>query len=150
VEGAWVQRIVLCLVAGIAALALDVPAGLAGNCWEGWCFVAVPGADPATAATRGVLDNYWRDRPVATASAAARGNLDSYWRDARNATRSDSTAGGSRETLLARARGAFSWGSFGIGIGVALGALLALVAVAGALGFRVSRDGAAWARATPH
>ena len=57
----------------------------------GW--VPVPGADGPTAATRGVLDSWWRDP--------------------------------------------------GIGIGVALAALLVLVAVAGALGFRVSRDGAA-------
>jgi hypothetical protein len=135
VAGGWVQRALLWLVTGIAALALGVPAGLAGNCGVDYCLAAVPGAAGATAATRGILDSWWRD---------------SYWRDGPHAAKADSTVGGSRETLLARARGAFSWGGFGIGVGVALGALLAVVAVAGALGFRVSRDGAAWARATPH
>jgi hypothetical protein len=111
------------LVTGITALAVDGPVGLAGNCVAGYCLVPVPGAETATAATRGLLDGYWNDAP----DTASFGSI----------------VGGSRETLLARASRAFSWGDFGIGIGVAVGALLMLVAVACAVGFRVSRDSAA-------
>src|SRR5262249_56024017 len=118
-------------------VAVGVPVGGAGKCVAGYCAVAVPGAGTATAATRGVLDSYWRDAPVAPAPEATRGPL------ASKAAPGDSTLLGSRETLLAGARRAFGWGDFGIGIGVGLGALLGLVAVAGALGFRVSRASAA-------
>jgi len=143
VQGGWVRSIAVGLVTGITAVAIGVPIGLAGHCVAGYCLVAVPGADGATAATRGVLDSWWRDAPTVPAPAATRGILHAYWRGAPSAASADSTVGGSRETLLVSARRAFSWGDFGIGISAALGALLVLVGVAGARGFRVSRDGAA-------
>lgn len=111
--------------AAVAAAAFAIPASAnSGSCIppagaDGWYCAALSmnNAGTANSVTDRLVDDYFRDA-VATSAPTSEGIVDDSWRSTFVPQAVESSSGG------------FDWGDFGIGVAVAVGAMLLAMGVA--------------------
>jgi len=117
-------RLVTAIAAAVAVAAFAIPASAAsGSCTppagaDGWYCAALSTSNPSAAqkTSERLVDDYFRD-PVAISAPTSEGIVDDSWR-------SPFVIEG-----IQQSSGGFNWGDFGIGIAVAVGAMLLAVGV---------------------